>query len=150
MAGIFFTAEAAVTPIADPSTMIQVAAIANHRVIIHSIEVYSKGATSASSPFGIYLSVQTTAGSGGNALTLNKLDSTYDESILTGAQFGNFSTEPTTTTTLWKGAIHEQGTLIYVPPPQLRFVIPGGTRVGLIQSRASGWNATQCCIRCEE
>ena len=152
MAGVMLTAQGECTIGQDPGTIVQLVAAANHRIIIHSIELFAQGATSASAQFRVYLVLQTTAGTGGSAMTINKLHSIDTETVQTTGQYGPWGagTEPTMTTVLWNGAEHEQGSLIYMPTPELRFAVYGGQRVGLVQSLSTGWDSFQFTVRFEE
>jgi len=147
MAGLMFNAEVTVTPSHDPETLIQIVAAANHRVIIHSIELYGQGNTPASANDNFYLAIQTTAGTA-SALTLNKMDPNYAETLQTTAQ-KTVTVEPTTGINVWQGAMHEQGTLIRPFAPEHRIIITGGTKMGLICSM-TGYFAVDVYILCEE
>lgn len=147
MAGVMFNAENTRTPVAGPETLIQLLAADNHRIVIHSIQLFGKGNTPASANDQFYLAIQTTAGTA-DALTLNKMVASYPETILATAQ-KDFTVEPTTGINLWQGAMHEQGSLIMTFAPEHRIHIAGGTRVGLV-CNMTGAFAVEAYMLCEE
>jgi len=147
MAGLMFNAEINVTPSHNPETLIQLIAAANHRVIIHSIDLYGQGTVPASAPDRFYLAIQTTAGTA-SALTLNKMDPNYAETLQTTAQ-KTVTVEPTTGINVWQGSLHEQGSLIRAFAPEHRIIITGGTRMGLVCAM-TGYFAVDVYMLCEE
>jgi hypothetical protein len=148
MAGLMFNAEVSVTPDKAPETLIQLEAAANHGIVIHAIHLYGRGTVPASANDFFNLAIQTDAGSA-SSLTLNKMVASHPDSILSSGQQSFQSTEPTTGINLWQGAMHEQGTLIFVFPPEHRIFIAGGTRMGLI-CNMTGYFAVEAYMLCEE
>ena len=147
MAGLMFNAEVNVTPSHNPETLIQLVPAANQRVIIHSIALFGQGNTPASANDRFYLAIQTTAGTA-SALTLNKMDPNYAETLQTTAQ-KTFTAEPTTGANIWQGALHEQGSLIMTFAPEHRILVTGNTKMGLICAM-TGYFAVDVYMVCEE
>lgn len=111
-------------------TLVQLIAASNHRVRVERVRVSFKGISSSEAPVLVKLAVQTTAGTM-SSLTLAKALSTDDETLQTTAQH-TATAEPTTTTVLASKLVHPQGSHEFVFPPGRDFLIPGGTRLGVI------------------
>ena len=69
MAGMMFSLDAKVSSSSVTSTVLQVAAAANRRLVIREVWVGGLGNVPGSSSAEVYLAVQSSAGSGGTALT---------------------------------------------------------------------------------
>lgn len=111
-------------------TIAQIVAASNHRVRLERVRISFKGTSSAEAPVLVQLSIQTTAGTM-SSLTLVKADATYDETLQTTAQH-TATVEPTTTNVLASSLVHPQGSYDFVFPPGRDFLIPGGTRLGIL------------------
>jgi hypothetical protein len=153
MAGMMFNAAVSVTPGAAPETLIQLETVtdgADVRILIHSIHIYATGNTPAVAPDPFYLAVQTDCNEDA-ALTLNKMLASDGEDLDTFVKgWKDHAAEPTTTTKIWSGALHEQGSLVVTFAPEHRIVIPGGTRMGLICSMpAADYYAIEATLVCE-
>ncbi len=139
-----FTVQQPGAPTADPTTqtLIQVAAAANHRITILGADIALQGATPASTPIEFSWIVQGNGGTNSTAITAQKMDRGYDETILgTFLSFnGATATEPSASSILIEFALHRQGFMQWRPPRPL--IVEGGApeRVGL---RAHGIDATQ-------
>lgn len=154
MAGLFFVASPdpiTVTTGAGPLTYVQIVAAANHRVLLHELDIGFNGVTAADTPTRLQLVTQSTAGSGGSALTLAKVNAGDDETLQTTA-LHTITTTPTTTasTIRWQTFCHGQNGITRIFPTPL--VIPGGTRLGLqwITGTVTGTVLVAIALKLEE
>ena len=157
MAGVMFNATVSVTPANATETLIQLETDTqgvDARILIHAIHIYATGNTPSVSPDPFYLAVQTDLpGTGEGNLVLNKLLASDGEDLtglVNGWQDFSATPEPNTTTKIWSGAVHEQGSLVVTFAPEHRIVIPGGTFMGLISAMPGGdYYAVEATLVCE-
>lgn len=121
-----------VTADPDPQTLIQIAAAANHRIVVPRIDIGFRHNDPAVTPFRLQMVTQSTVGTNGTAITAQKADRGYDETIQ--GSFWEYqtvagATEPTLGAILTTLSLHQQGTLPWIPP--FPWVVKGGERVGL-------------------
>jgi hypothetical protein len=131
MAGVFFhmdTGEVSLIA-ATAKTVIEIAAAANHRCLIHEMTVMFKGITVTNEPVTVELTRFAASGTG-TAGTPQKLDPDYSEAIQTGFEY-NHSVEPASQTVLRTWAIHPQSGIIYPLPINRPEPIPGGDFLGI-------------------
>ncbi len=130
-------------------TLIRLKAPANQRVLIRGFGISFKGVTAPDPPIKVDLLRQTTDGTG-SALTLNKADPGYAETIQTAA-IQTVTVEPTAGEILWTREIHPQGGGIDKDFAFDRpIIIPGGGRVGLRVTAATTSINCEAWIDCEE
>lgn len=128
MAALKFTLSVDRTPAANPETLWQVIAPANHRLLLFAIELMPLGSTAATAPIPFDVVRQTTAGTA-SSLTPIKEAPDAAESIQSTAQ-KTFTVEPTLGESKFQFSLHQQGSRLWTPPSG-PIVIAGGERWGL-------------------
>lgn len=116
---------------ADPQTLVQLLAGSNHRIVIPRVDVSFEDNTPASTPFTLDWIIQTDAGSGGTAITPQKKDRGYSETIqatILEYQTGS-PTEPAAGAILAAITVHRQAKVKW--PTYWPIIIIGAERVGL-------------------
>lgn len=112
-------------------TILQVVAPANQRLKIKSFGVFFDGESGTAAPVKVWLERQTTAGTGGDALTPVKqvagsetVQTTYLSDIDTG--------DPTSGDILARRNVHPQSGYEKLVPFDMPIEVPGGGRVGIV------------------
>lgn len=120
---------------ADPQTLVQVLAASHHRVVVLGMEIGFQGDSPATVGFTLDWSIQTTAGTNGTAITPQKKDRGYDETIqgtFLEYQTSGSAGEPTTGAVLASVSLHRQANMPWILPfPIIVNGGGGGERVGL-------------------
>ncbi len=145
-----FTVNAAVTPANNnPSCLFQALAAANHRITILALDIGVQGGTPSTAPILMDWSLQTSAGTGGDAATARYNDRGIDEvaegTFLDGPWDSGL--EPTASTVICRFQCHEQGTVRWVPP--FPIIVKGGERVGL-NYRGTNYKAVSFTVHMAE
>lgn len=110
-------------------TLIQLVAVANHRVALLGYGIGGEGTSNTETPGIIDILRQTTAGTSG-ALTLNKLQDTITETLLTtGLEL--FTVEPTAGAILRTHTVHPQAALDIRDAFSREIIIGGTGRLGM-------------------
>ncbi len=132
MAGIRFGyAGAEISVSTVTKTLFQLLAAANHRVRVERISIAGKSVDATDAPVLFQLLWQTSAGSGGSAPELNKLDEDATETLQASA-LENITSEPSDGgVILWSKLISPLSTYDLVFPPMRELYVPGGTRLGV-------------------
>ena len=131
MAGVRCSAQTVqVTTGTSIITLLQLAAAANHRVLVKEISVSFNGTSNTATPILVQVKRQTTAGTM-SALTPVK-DNPADnaETLQTTAQY-NATVEPSAGDILFTEQVHPQGGYTWQAPFGGDIVIPGGGRLGI-------------------
>ena len=131
MAGVFFymdTGEVSLTA-TTAKTALEITAAANHRVLIHEINVMFKGTTVTNEPVTVQLTRFATTGTGTSG-TAQKYDPDYSETIQATWKY-NDTVEPGSQTVLKTWAIHPQSGVIYPLPIDRPIPLPGGDLIGI-------------------
>lgn len=129
MAGLLWLGDSGEVALAADTakTVLQVSAPAQQRVLIHELRIEAKGTNPVGAPIKVRLLRQTTAGTM-TALTLQKSDSTDDETIQATAQH-TATVEPTAGAVLRTMELHPQASRVEQLARPL--IVPGGTRLGI-------------------
>jgi len=114
---------------ATAETLIQLVAVANHRVKVLRWGVSFDGVSVTAEPVQIRLLRQTTAGTGA-ALTPVKMDDSIADTLLTTAQ-QDFTAEPTAGDVLESYEVHPQQGVVMMYPLGQEPIIGGGDRMGI-------------------
>lgn len=103
----------------------------NRKVIVHGFGLTSAQGITAAELARLRLVRRTTAGTGGSAVTEVKLDP--DNDISPEAALVQLVTTPGTPGDVlpacWQWS--QQGELLYLPPPEMRIIVPKTARIGL-------------------
>ena len=129
---IDFYLAVSVTPGVNPETLVQIEAAANHRIEVLGMDIGLGGSTPATTPIPLDWIIQTNGGTNPTALTAQKQDRGYDETITGTFQGydGGTAVEPTDDgAILCALSLHQQGFLPWRPPFPL--VAKGAERIGL-------------------
>ena len=131
MSGVAFTGVVEDRPltISTSETLLQLLAATNHRVLVRKIGIYGKSNSGADTPVHFQVLLQTTAGTA-SALTLNKFNTSDDETVQTTAQ-KTFTGEPTDSTIKLARNVHPQSGAEIVFPPGRELVVKGGERLAI-------------------
>jgi hypothetical protein len=150
MAGIRFTAGTEGTEIAltaaTERTLVQVLAAANVRLLLHEFSVSFDGVSATAEPVQIRLLKQSTAGSGGSAVTLRKDNDSLTETIQ-GSAIKSPTAEPTLTNAVRGWEVHPQAGIVYRFPFPID--IAGGARYAIAAKAPAGVNC-EAYMYCEE
>lgn len=118
-------------------TLIQLLAATNHPIRITEIGISFEGDNNLAKPVLVEFLIQTTAGTA-SSLTPVKITQSHSGTIATSAQ-ETFTAEPTASDIMKLWTVHPQGVpWVYSVPDPPAFEIPGGSRVGLRTTLASG------------
>ena len=133
MSGVRFALQGAeISTGVTKKTVIQLEAGANHRVLVDEISVSFKGIVNTDSPILVEILKQSSAGTGGDALTPKKWDSDYSETIqASGLKDIDGSTQPTDVEEVMGEEVHPQGGFTWQARHGGEIVIPGGGRLGI-------------------
>lgn len=131
MAGVGFIASTPEVALvgATAKTVIEITAAANHRAILHDIGFFFDGVSVTNEPVVVELIRIGTTGTG-SALTLQKRDPDYSETIQTSAKY-NLTVEPTGITVLKRWNVHPQSGYEIIIPLGKEIPLPGGDLIGL-------------------
>jgi len=150
MAGIRFIAQTAeVATTTDKTTVLQIVAAAHQRVLVHEISISFDGVSNVAAPIIVQVLRQTDAGTGGDALTLAKLDETADETLQTTALKDIDDAEPTGATEVLGEEVHPQGGYTWQAPFGGAIVVKGGGRLGIAVTAGAAVNCKARMV-CEE
>lgn len=119
-------------------TLMQIVAASNHRVLVNLVSIAFKGVSNTGVPITVEFRRQTTAGTM-SSLTLVKFDSTDDETLEVTA-LHTATAEPTAGDLLFIDAIHPQMGKDYLFTHTESYVVPGGTKFGIIVTAAADVN----------
>jgi hypothetical protein len=153
MAGVGFTAKTVEITIATGlHSILQILAAANHAFLVKEWSISFKGIVTTGTPILVELLRQTTAGTGGAALTLVKSPADdYDETIQASALSAStvWSAEPTAGDVLDGVEVHPQTGYTWQAPFGQAIKVGGGDRIGI---RANCDVAVGCIVtmKCEE
>lgn len=140
MAGIRAVAQTAeVATGTAAKTLLQVVAVANHRVEVKEISVSFDGVSNTAQPIKVQVCRQSDAGTM-SALTPRKLNESDDETIQTTAHH-TATAEPTTGDEVLGEQVHPQGGYTWQAPFDGAITIKGGNRLGVIVTAAADVNA---------
>lgn len=143
MAGIRFDADVVDVALSAgvAKTVVQFLAAANHRALIRGVDISFKGVSATDTPVLVQWVQQTTAGTA-TALTLDKRDEGYPETLQTTATH-TATVEPTTTALKrWSTRVHPQNSRMALLPPDFELIIPGGSRRALYITAVEEQNVT--------
>jgi hypothetical protein len=113
-------------------TLLQVLAAAQQRLKVAEVSVSFKGTSNTASPVLVEVLSQSTAGTGGNALTLAKWDPDMQETIQSTALYGPWSTtEPTAGSVYLREEVHPQTGFLWQPTFGRELRVNGGGRIGI-------------------
>lgn len=130
----------------DVQTVLQIAAPANQRVLVHSIAMSFKPISTTETPIKVDIVRQTSAGTM-SSLTPVKNNAGDNETIQTTAQY-DATAEPTTTDTIESMEIHPQSRQVfYFRNP---IVVIGGSRLGVRMTAGTSLAYTIVSMECEE
>lgn len=116
-------------PVTTVQTLLQVVAPTNQRLKVKEISVAFKGTSNTASPILVEVLYQSSAGTGGNALTLVKEDPDVQATIQSTAQYGPWSTtEPTAGAVVAREEVHPQTGFLWQAPFGGEYKVPGGSR----------------------
>lgn len=118
-------------------TVLQVLAGSNTPMALVEVGVSFDGITAADTPFRVKVLMQTTAGSGGSAVTPRKLTRTGSPSVQASA-LRDFSSQPTDGDILWDGYVTPAGGRVVIQVPDDKTTIAGGERVAVRVVAPSG------------
>ncbi len=110
-------------------TLLQIVAVANHKVLIDEISISFNGTSNTATPIRVRVLRQTTAGTM-SALTLVKDPDDWDETIQTTAQH-TATAEPTAGDVLLVEHVHPQQGYTWQAPFGRALAIGGGDRLGI-------------------
>lgn len=131
-------------------TVVQVLAPANQKVLVHGLACSFEGITNTGVPILVEVAFQSTAGSGGDALTLVKDYAGDDETLQTTALSNiDGSTQPTETSVWHREKVHPQGGWSWTAPFGKEIQVKGGTRLGIAVTASAAVDCT-ASISCEE
>lgn len=124
----------------SPFTLVQFAAAANHRALLHNIDVQVYGSTGASAPIWFDIGVQNDIGGlAADGTGFVKELQGFAETVQTVVNTVPGGTEPTTTTVLEAFSVHQQSARLWIPPTG-PIPIVGGTRLGIRVRSAASFN----------
>ena len=135
MAGVKWTAvpTAAFATGTSRKTILQVLAASNHRALVKEWGISFAGVTNTAVPILVELVVQSTAGSSGDSLTVQKRNTSDDETLqITALSNIDGSTAPTDTRVVWVGYVHPQGGRDWQAPWGEEWPVKGGERLGVV------------------
>ncbi len=142
MAGILVSAQTAeVATTTSKKTLLQVLAAANHRVKVKEISISFDGISSVAAPIIVQVLRQTDAGTGGDSLTLQKMNESDQETLQTTALKDIDGGEPTGANEVLGEEVHPQGGYTWQAPFGGEIIIEGGDRLGVAVTAAVGVNA---------
>jgi len=123
-------------------THLQILAAANHRTLVKEISVSFDGVSNIAAPILVEVLRQSDAGSGGDVLTLKKLDTSDSETVqTTGLSNVDGSAQPTDTDEVLGEQVHPQGGFTWQAPFGGEIEIPGGGRLGIALTAGADVNA---------
>lgn len=114
---------------ATAKTVLQLVAVANHRVKILGYSVAFDGASTTAVPVLVEMVRQSTAGTS-SVNTPTKRDTDISDTLLTTAR-DTITVEPTTTDVMEEMLVHPQQGLIVLYPLGMEPIIGGGNRIGI-------------------
>lgn len=120
-------------------TLLQIVAVANHKVKVDEISISFAGTSNTATPIKVEVLRQTTAGTM-TALTLVKDPDDWDETIQTTAQH-TATAEPTAGDILMAETVHPQQGYTWQAPFGREIHIGGGDRLGVRVTAAADVNA---------
>lgn len=123
-----YTATFAVTPAANPRTLVQVYAATGRPVNIMGMDIALRGSTPATAPIPFDFVVQTSAGVGTTLATVLN-DRGLDDSP-SSTVTATYTTEPTGTTQIIVLGFHQQSAAFWRPPFGHELIVKGEERVG--------------------
>lgn len=143
MAGVKISGQTVEVPTGvTRKTLLQILAAANHRVLVKEISISFDGVSNVAAPILVEVMRQTSAGLGGDVLTLKKLDPTDDEAVQTTALSDiDGTTAPVDTDEVMGEQVHPQGGYTWQAPFGQEIVIPGGARLGIVVTAGATVNA---------
>lgn len=124
---------------ASAKTLLQIVAVANHKVLLDEISISFNGVSNTAEPIKVDVLRQTTAGTM-TALTLVKDPDDWDETIQTTAQH-TATVEPTAGDVLMSEHVHPQQGYTWQAPFGREIAIGGGDRVGIRVTAAASVSA---------
>jgi len=150
MAGIRFTLQTGVNATTTSKvTQLQVLAPANQRVLIKEISISFEGTTNTGEPVLVEMARQSTAGTGGSAVTPRKLDTGYAETIQASALENIVTAQPTETFVQRSEKIHPQGGFNWYSRFGDEIVVAGGDRFGIAITAGASVDCVVTMV-CEE
>lgn len=133
MADLHFNAQTAAVACAATTkkTVLQLVAGTNTRIKVSEVSVSFDGTTNTDTPVLVQVLRQTDAGTGGDALTLQKVNEDDAETLQSSALKDIDSSEPTGTNELFGEYVHPQGGYTWQAPFSKEWIIKGGNRLGV-------------------
>jgi hypothetical protein len=149
MAGVRFTINSGEisTGSPGPTTLLQLVAAANQRVLVDEISVSFKGVAPTDAPIVVRVLRQTTAGTM-SAVTPAKVNSGDDETLQSTAQ-KNASAEPTASDVIFEWLVHPQSGYTWRAPFSRELIVKGGSKLGIDVQAGTAVNAVASMV-CEE
>lgn len=151
MAGVSFSAQSAAVALAAATkkTVLQITAPTNQRVKVKEWSVSFDGVSNTAIPVLVEIARQSTAGTGGDALTLVKTNAGDDETLQTTGQTDVDTGNPTETSVLVAEKVHPQGGMTWQAPFGEEIIVKGGERLGIAVTAPATVNVV-ARFRCEE
>ena len=143
MAGLGFVAQSSVfTTDTVKKAVLQIVAAANHRVLVDEISISFTGTSASGTPILVEVERHTSAGSGGDALTLVKQSPGDDETLQTSAleNIDDSGGLPTLGDYIMGEHVHPQFGFLWQAPQGKPIIVPGGTRLGISVTAAAAVN----------
>jgi len=143
MAGVRIVAQTVEVPTGTTrKTLLQILAATNQRVLVKEISISFDGVSNVAAPILVEIVRQSTTGSGGDVLTMKKMDPDYSETVQTTALSDiDGTTAPTESDEVQGESVHPQGGYSWQAPFGQEIVVPGGARLGVIVTAAAAVNA---------
>lgn len=116
---------------ATAKTVLQLIAASGHRVTVLGWGVFFDGTSASAEPVQVDVLRQTSAGTGGDALTLQKFDDSIADSLATTALDDIDGSEPTGSTILDMAEVHPQASYEVMYPFGQEIIIGAGDRLGI-------------------
>jgi hypothetical protein len=128
-------------------TILQINTPTNQRIKVNEWDIAFNGTSNTAAPILVELVRQTSAGTGGNALTLIKLNNSDQETLQTSGQYGPtttiWTTEPTDSSIIpFCEFVHPQQGYAWRARFGNDLQVQGGTRLGLRVTAAASVNVT--------
>jgi len=119
-------------PAGTAQTMLQLVAAANQRLVVDRISASFEGIANTDEPILIRIVRQSTAGTGGDAVTPYPADEGVDETLTASGLEDIDGGDPTETNLLWSELVHPQGGFSWTPAMVGKEIkVKGGGRIAI-------------------
>jgi len=150
MAGVRITAQTVPVPTGvTKKTLLQILAPTNQKVKVREISISFTGISNVGVPILVDVEVQTGAGTGGDVLTLKKMNPDDSETVQTTALSDIDTGDPSSGDNIIGEHVHPQGGYTWQAPFGGEIIVPGGNRLGIAVTAAASVNAKVRMV-CEE